>query len=303
MGDGRYTYHNYPQAPQPTETETIRTCPSEMLDRVVHQYGVDYIRIRCNGLFLASGDYTIDFSGEEQTRVLPADPFSGKYAFWSNKGDESDMALTRRFDFRDHSGPLTLSYWTWYDLENEYDYAYLLASPDGDHWEILTTPSGTSADPVGNSYGWGYTGSSQGGSVEEAKWIQENVDISRFAGQEVYLRFEYITDAAVHGEGMLLDDISVPEIGYFTDFETDEAGWESSGFVRIQNSLPQSYRVSLITKGRETHVEQFTLNGDNSLRIPVTFGEGIEEAVLAVSGTTRFTRQEAPYSIQISPIP
>ena len=32
--------------------------------------------------------------------------YSGKMAFWSNKGDESDMTLTREFDFSSASGPL-----------------------------------------------------------------------------------------------------------------------------------------------------------------------------------------------------
>ena len=29
IADGRYTYHNYPQAPQPDVTETVRTCNGE----------------------------------------------------------------------------------------------------------------------------------------------------------------------------------------------------------------------------------------------------------------------------------
>ncbi|NJN43735.1 MAG: hypothetical protein HC806_02680 [Anaerolineae bacterium] len=125
------------------------------------------------------------------------------------------MTLTQQFDFSDHAGALTLSYWTWYDIETDYDYVYLLSSLDGENWQIITTPSGTAHDPSGNSYGWAYNGQTRG-------WIQETVDISQLAGQEVYLRFEYITDAAVNGEGFLLDDVEISEIGYQTDFETDE---------------------------------------------------------------------------------
>ena len=33
VGDGRYTYYNYPDAPQPEETETISSCPQSPLDR------------------------------------------------------------------------------------------------------------------------------------------------------------------------------------------------------------------------------------------------------------------------------
>ena len=52
-------------------------------------------------------------------------------------------------------------------------------------------------NPSGNSYGWGYTGST-------GDWIQERVDLSQFAGQKVQIRFEYVTDAAVNEEGFLL---------------------------------------------------------------------------------------------------
>jgi bacillopeptidase F (M6 metalloprotease family) len=95
----------------------------------------------------------MNFQGARQVGVVPEDAFSGEYAFWSNKGDESDMRLTQTFDFTGVSGPLTLSYQTWYDLETDYDYLYLLASEDdGQTWDFLITPSGTAEDPSGNSY-------------------------------------------------------------------------------------------------------------------------------------------------------
>ncbi|MBN1666572.1 MAG: hypothetical protein JW862_05770, partial [Anaerolineales bacterium] len=111
VGDGRFDYHIYPDAPQADETETFRNCPFEPQTRSVAQFGADYIRLTC------SGEYTLRFEGSIAVGVSPADPYSGDYAFWSNKGDESDMTLTQRFDFSQHEGPLTLSYWTWYDLE------------------------------------------------------------------------------------------------------------------------------------------------------------------------------------------
>jgi len=289
--DGRYTYSIYPQAPQPSATESINSCPTDTETRDVSQYGVDYIRIRCRG------DYTFRFEGSTLVNVLPEGPYSGDYAFWSNVGDESHMTLTRLFDFTDHTGPLTLNFFTWYDIEEDYDYLYLVASEDGENWQILTTPSGTDEDPSGNSYGWAYNGLSGGGP----EWIEESVDISQFAGKQVYLSFEYVTDAAVNGEGFLIDDISIPEIGYFTDFEEDDGGWEAEGFVRIQNIMPQSYRISVITYGDIIEVDKYTLNGDNTLEIPLSLNGDTDEVVVAVSGVTRFTRQKTAYRFSINP--
>jgi immune inhibitor A len=293
--DGRFVYSNYPDAPQTEPTEEISSCPLAPTSRDVSQYGVDYIRIDCQGSF------SFSFEGTNLVKALPADPYSGDYAFYSNHGDESAMTLSHKFDFTSHSSPLTFSYWTWFDIEKDYDYLYLLASQDGYNWKILTTPSGTADDPTGNNLGWGYTGHSVGspGSNTESKWIHETVDISQFAGQQVWLKFSYITDSAVYAEGFLVDDISISEISYFSDFENDDGGWQAEGFVRIQNILPQSFRISLILVGEDTRVEKLSLDAHNRLEIPLILSNSHEYAVLVVSGVTRFTRQKAVYQISI----
>lgn len=286
VGDGRYIYHNYANAPQTFPTETINDCPADAVGRSVKQYGVDYIKIYC------PGDYTLRFEGSTIARLLPEDPYSGSYAFWSNKGDSSDMTLTREFDFRDVSGPITFSFRTWYDLEEDYDYLYFEVSEDGQIWEIITTPSGTDKDPSGNSYGWAYNGVT-------GRWIQEEIDLSKYAGKNIFVRFEYVTDAAVNGEGMLIDDVSVEAINYFTDFESDDGGWTSDGFARVQNVLPQTFRLALIKQGSTTTVEMIEVNDDQTAEIPVSIGGEVESVTLVVSGTTRFTREEGSYTVEI----
>jgi immune inhibitor A len=286
--DGRYTYNNYPESPTTNDTEVVGTCPQSMNTRTINQYGVDYIRFSC------SGNYTIDFTGSTLTRVLPSDPHSGSYAFWSNKGDESNMSLTRQFDLTGVSGPINFTYWTWYDLENDYDYVYLEASTDGTSWDILTTPSGTADNPSGSSYGWGYNGQSNG-------WIQESVDISQYSGQVVSLRFDYITDAAVNGEGFQVDDMTIPEIGYSEGFESGDGAWFANGFVRIQNVLPQTFRLALIThSGNGMTVDIIPVNADQTAQIPVSIGNNdVQEVVLVVTATTRYTREQTAYQFEI----
>jgi len=284
VGDGRYTYHNYPDAPQTGDTETI-SCPQSTLDRSVHQYGIDYINISC------AGDYTLHFNGTSAIRLLPTEMNSGKYAFWSNKGDVSNMRLTREFDLTNVTGPVEISYWTWYDIEEDWDYLFVEATTDGENWEILRTPSSTDYNPSGNSYGWGYTGATK-------SWIQESVDLSNYAGQKVQVRFEYVTDEAVNGEGLLLDDVRVDAISYASDFEADDGGWVAEGFARIENVLPQTYRLSLILKGDTTTVTPITLNADNTVDIPLSLQSG-NEAILVITGTTRYTTVPAAYQIEI----
>lgn len=284
VGDGRYTYHNYPDAPQASATETISTCPQSALTRDVHQYGVDYIAIEC------AGDFTLSFTGSTVTGLLPVDPYSGEYAFWSNKGDESDMTLTREFDFTSVSAPIELSFRTWYDIEEDWDYLYVEVSENGETWQILTTPSGTDTDPSGNSYGWGYTGATNG-------WIEEKIDLSDFAGKKVSIRFEYLTDAAINGEGFMLDDVQVDAAGYRSDFEADDGGWQAEGFVRVQNVLPQTFGLALILTS-DSSVTMIPLTEDQTAEIPLSLKAG-EKAFLVVTGATRFTRELGAYQLEI----
>ncbi|WP_299024359.1 immune inhibitor A domain-containing protein [uncultured Thermanaerothrix sp.] len=283
LNDGRYAYYRYKIPPVFSATENLQQCNTTEISGTVNQYGADYIRIACPGRL------RLLFEGNQKVGVLPEGAYSGNYAFWSNKGDESDMTLTQTFDFTTVEGPITLTYWTWYDLEKDYDYLYLLASENGEDWQILTTPSCTTDDPSGNSYGCGYNGSSSG-------YIQEHVDLSQFAGKRVTLRFEYITDAAVNGEGFLLDDVAIPAIGYFSDFEKDDGGWQAEGFVRIQNQLPQTFRLTLIRQGPTTVIEPLVLDANQRAEFEFTLNTQ-ETATLIISGTTRFTRQPASYRL------
>lgn len=284
VGDGRYIYDNYPGAHRASATESIYSCPQAPIARTVHQYGADYIGIEC------AGEYTLSFTGSTITKLLPADPYSGEYAFWSNKGDESNMTLTREFDFTNVSAPIELSYRTWFDIETDWDYLYLEVSEDGETWEIIITPSGTGTNPSGNSYGWGYTGVTNG-------WIEEKIDLSSYAGKNIFIRFEYITDAAVNGEGFLLDDVQVQAAGYSSDFEADEGGWQAQGFVRVQNVLPQTFGLALILTA-DSSVTMVPLDEDQTAEISFSLTSG-EKAYLAVSGTTRFTRELASYQVEI----
>jgi hypothetical protein len=294
VAQGQYGFESYGGGSSVGVNDRIDDCPVERKGGEVSQYGIDYIELGCEGAF------TLTFQGTSRVGIVPIEAYSGDYTFWSNRGDESDMTLTRAFDLRSVQAPVQLTFQVWYDLEEDYDYIYLEASEDGGAtWKILTTPSGTADDPTGNSYGWGYNGLSGGGS--EAAWIQESIDLSEFVGSEILLRFEYVTDAAVNGEGLLLDDFRVEALGYAEDFESGEGGWEAEGFVRLYNLLPQAYRVVLVQRGTTTQVREIPLDDDRSGSLDVTLAGGTEEAFLIIVATTRHTWLPVPYQISLLP--
>jgi len=282
---GRYTYRSY--SPYDVSvSDSISDCPDQITSDV-SQFGVDYIEIDC------PGTHTLSFNGGATASILPFDaPSSGDYFFWSNLGDESDMFLTQTFDLTEVNGEAALSFKTWYDLEEDYDYVYISASTDGKHWQILDSLTCTTENPSGNSYGCGWNGSSD-------DWIEERVDLSAFAGTDVTLRFDYVTDAAVNGIGMALDDFRLDAIGYTSDLEQDAGGWEGTGFVHLMNALPQTYSLTIISVGKQTLVQNIPLEADNSTTFEVNIDGDVEKIVLVVSGTTPFTREKAPYQVGV----
>jgi immune inhibitor A len=293
LSDGRYSYSSY-SPPQVHASEAVDECPSGRRDAEVEQYGLDYIRIQCQGV------HSLSFDGDAYIPVLGAEAHSGDFAFWSNRGDESDMMITREFDLTTDESAAEFSYWTWYDIEQGWDYLYLEVSSDGgETWQILETPSGTDEDLSGNSYGWAYTGMSGGG--DEAEWIKESVDLTPYLGEKVLLRFEYITDAAVNGDGLLLDDLSIDAIGYAEDFEAGENGWDASGFVRLYNRLPQAYSLAFVKQGQEPSVTFIPLDENNSAQVSLDMGDGEEPSYLIVIGMARHTWQPAYYEFQLDP--
>ena len=292
ISDGRYGYLEIDPPSLDVQTVYYRVDYPVVQSTTVHQYGTDYIEL--NG----DGPLTLRFTGSSQVGLVNSDAHSGRYVWWSNRGDDSDMMLTRAFDLAGVE-QATLEYWTWYDLEKDWDYAYVeVSDDDGQTWEILTTPSGTSANPNGNSFGWGYTGQSGGGEV--AEWIQERVDLSAYAGRQILIRFEHIADDAVNRPGFILDDITVPELGYFSDFEQDGDGWEAAGFIRHANVLPQRWLVQIVTLDPEPRVERMALDDQQTGEWEIPLSDRTERAIIAISGLAPVTTEWASYSYEIS---
>src|SRR5438874_2957631 len=157
-----------------------------------------------------------------------------------------DSTMTREFDLSGVQAA-TLQFKTWYEIEKNYDYLYVMASADdGQSWEPLAATGTTSANPTGNAVGPGSTQVSGGGDA--LQWVDEQADLSGFVGKKILIRFEYVTDQAFNRSGALIDDVKIPEIGFSDDAEQDR-GWKLDGFLRSDNHIPETYQVRLIEYG------------------------------------------------------
>jgi len=266
----------------------------------VHQFGTDYFELLPDG---SDAALTVEFDGAATVSLVGNRPHGGRYQWWSNRGDLSDTKLTHSFDLSD-LGEATLEYALWYDIEDGWDYAYVEVSSDGGrNWHILRGQHSSDSNPNGYSYGWAYTGIS--GKGKTPRWLREQVDLTPYAGQHIEVRFEYVTDDAINRQGLCLDDIAIPELGYLGDAESDAGGWRAEGFVRTDNTLAQRYLVQVIEIGGDdggVEVYRAPLTEDNRGRTIIEgLGSRIDRAVLAISGLTRFTTELAAYELRVHP--
>jgi immune inhibitor A len=286
LGEGLWGYRDLSVGPVTLDAQH-KDYPADR-DSTVKQYAADYVA------FEGQGTLTIEFTGTTQVKVVPDDPHSGTYQWWSNRGDDSDMTLTRTFDL---SGvdQATLQFWTWYDIEKDWDFAYVEVSTDGGQtWDILPGRYTTGENKSGNSFGQAWTGIS--GGDDTPQWVQEEVDLSDYVGQVIDLRFEYVTDDAVNHAGFLLDDIAIPAIGYFDDAESGDGDWQAAGFARMDNVLPQRYIVQAIELGDRPRVQRMMLDENNHGQLTIAdLGESSDRVVLVISGITPFTTEVAGY--------
>jgi len=250
----------------------------------VPQYAVEYTE-----LLPQSESFTLSFEGPPTAPLLPVD-VGAAGCWWSNSGDSIDSTLTHQLHLPDGSIP-TLNYEIWFEIEEDWDYLYLeVSEDDGRTWQILKTPLTSLENPFGNSFGPGYTGKSQ-------DWVKEDVNLSAYAGRDIKIRFQYVTDDAVNAIGGCIRNLSIMEAGV----ETGDRDWETDGFIFTNNLVLQQFQVQLIINGGNPRVQQIFLEPDNSAEITLDAPALGEQFIVAVGALAEKTRKPANYTLTVSP--
>ncbi len=285
---GRYAYKLLPETVKPEQA-------AQSGDGTLHQFAPRYLK-------LPSGPATLTFDGSDTVGLTSTQPRSGQYAWWSNRGDDSMMTLTRAFDLSSVK-QATLQFATWYELEKDWDYGFVTVSTDGGTtWKTLKGTTTTTEDPQGHNYGNALNGVSGAPGAEtdtatRGQWVDEQFDLSAYAGQKILLRFLVVNDDAYNAPGMLIDDIRIPELNYSDDAEQGDGGWEAHGFVRTTAELPQHWTVRLVRQSSAgTVVEHVPV--DEQGRATVQLNNG-ESGTLVVIPTTTHTTELAHFTYQI----
>jgi immune inhibitor A len=264
--------------------------PRDHVDAEAHQFGTDYY-----GLTNLGGDMVLRFHATPTVSVLPPAALAEGPVLWSNAEDDVDTTRTYEADLASAVAP-ALTFRTWYDIERWYDWGYVAASTDGGAtWHALAGEHTTGDDPVKAAYGVGYNGTS--GDGDEPAWVDERVDLSAYAGKKILLRFEYVTDGGFHGEGWAIRNVRLTASG--GDAALGGAT-TANGWITLDRPLPQTCVVRLIEKRRDGANKVLDVPLDASGAGELRFSTaGLDDAILAVAGSTEGTDQLAPYSLDL----
>ncbi len=143
-------------------------------------------------------------------------PYAGSYYYYSGSGDYLDNFMYKSFNLPVGA---TLTAKVKYNIELDWDYAYLVVSTDGGAtWTSLETNLSSTTDPHGQNFGYGITGVSSG-------WVDLTAALPT---GNVLLGFRYWTDPNTGGFGFMVDDIQIT--GFDLDGAEADAGWTFDGF-------------------------------------------------------------------------
>jgi len=118
---------------------------------------------------------------------------SSSHSYKSGTGNEQVFTMTTVDPIPITTG-MELDFWTWYDIEYNWDMAFVEVSTNGRSYDLLDS----------------FTGSS-------SNWEQKQYSLDDYAEESIFIRFRYITDQNTLEEGFYVDDISpVVEWDYIT---------------------------------------------------------------------------------------
>jgi len=162
----------------------------------------------------------------------------------------------------------TLSFWTWYEIEEEWDYGFVEVSEDGGSswYPIAGSITRDSVNPNGST---AWANSLVGGQADtdtaitgnSGGWVEATFDLP---AANVLVRFSYYTDEASLEAGWFIDDVSVD--GFSDGFEGGSSNWTLGGWDwttgLFENNWIAAYVNPVYSQGKLDHLDYDYFDGD-----------------------------------------
>lgn len=246
----------------------------------VAPFGVHYIDVS------TTGAYTLSFAADTQTAIMPVQPFEGTDMWIAPSFDNVNAQLTRPLDLR-YLADATLEFALWYDIEPDYDFGIVSISADeGATWETVPT-SHVYDDAL---FGDAINGVSLDNDDDGDGWLHQSISLDQWIGQQIWLRFELITDWDETKVGLAIDDIRIDQLGG----RLSDEEWIADGFILSGNILPQQWSVQWV---QDKVVTPITLDRFNRAKFPVDISA--DGATIIIMPQTPFVTADATYWLAI----
>jgi hypothetical protein len=268
-------------------------------------FGVSYETFRNLGR-----NVTLDFEGDPTERVAP---HSGDTHWWG--GAESQNENILNVDSAVAAGDV-VDFWTWYFIEEGWDYGYVEALVNGE-WVTVplyeygtTTEVTTDTDPHDNNEeGNGLTGTSGGAYfVDDPEYVR--LQTGPLPAGTTDLRFRYSTDAAYLDTGFFVDDVMVD--GAAATLSSDPGNWILTTGIQTNNWVVQILSPCDLTPGTTSegeivddagnYVYRFEGNSIHETGFNTTCLDNKEEITVVISNLTTGDIQvlDADYMLRVT---
>ncbi len=146
-------------------------------------------------------------------------------------GNNWNQYLLHEFDLTAATGTVTLSYRHKYDIERNFDYAYVEASVDGSTWTQLKS----------------YTDPIPGGT-----WRSASVSLTGYIGNKVLVRFRFTSDYTYSDEdgyynsdgAWYIDNVRVSDSSgdlFYDDMESGPGAWKTTSYLQAPDLAGTSF--------------------------------------------------------------
>lgn len=123
-------------------------------------------------------------------------PFAGNYAYWGGQANSLNTSMAVELDLTSVT-TAELNFKAWYQIEEDWDYGYVKVNG-----QPLAGNITRDTNPNNANQGHGITGHSDG-------WVDAKFDLSAYAGQNVTLEINYVSDNFVSELGLFVDEVKV----------------------------------------------------------------------------------------------
>jgi immune inhibitor A len=150
----------------------------------------------------------------------------------------------------------TLKFWTYYEIEEDWDYAYVeVYDQTANLWTTLPGTGTTNTLPYdqdnpntpANRDPMDYFAAGEWNALTgfSSEYIEVTMNLDRFAGHTIDLYFVYWTDAAYNDQGIYIDDISITGTSFTDNCET-EGSWTNNGWSHTDGLEPNNWMTTVI---------------------------------------------------------